>query len=135
MDQHIENNIRRIYSNHLDSTILDHFVNHLDGFFTTNRNVLLPVHIVSNYFSVFHVSHPTDIVLFAGTVDSNQQGQQFPILRLDLRNPNIHLANGFTFPYFKIHQQTNIVNVILCQETINSIPELLDSQLNWFTQQ
>ncbi len=135
MDQHVENNIRRIYSNHLEPAILDQFINHLDVFLNANRNVLLPIGVVGAYFRVFHISHPGDIVLFAGAIDSDDQGQQFPILRLDLRNPSIGLVSEFSFPYHKTEQQTNTINVKILPETINHISVLLDSQLTWFTQQ
>ncbi|MGA3288436.1 MAG: hypothetical protein ABSD46_13560 [Bacteroidota bacterium] len=141
MDQHTENNIRRIYTNHLESSILDQFISHLDSFFNTNRNILLPIKTIGaggnllNYFSVFHISHPEDIVLFAGAVDSDEHGRQFPILRLDSRNPNFALVARFTFPYRKTEQQSNTINMKLLPGTINFVPTLLESQLTWFTQQ
>ncbi len=135
MDQEAEMFIRRIYSNDLEISLLDQLINHLRNFFTGNNEVLEPIHLIGNYFSVFHVSHPTRIVLFAGAVDAKQQGERFPILRVDRNNESLQLMNGFTFPYYKDNQITNTENVILCKDTIDLIPRLLNSQLVWFTTQ
>jgi len=141
MDQTTEEHIRNIYTNHLVSDILNQFILHLDHFWHSHSNVLLPIKTVGingkalGYFDIFHIAQPTQIILLAGAIDSDEHRQRFPVIRIDIHNSSLHFVLPFTFPYGKTEQLSNTVNVKLCKDTINSVPALFESQLEWFTQQ
>jgi hypothetical protein len=135
-----EKDIRSIYSQSLEPTLLTQFIHHLDGFLSRHQDELRPISIpegdgrLRGHFSIFHNSNRSKC-LFAGAVDSDDYKEDFPILRLDSHNERVNLLDDrFKFPYRKTSQRSNDTNVILQKDTIRILPELLEAQLRWFIQ-
>jgi len=130
-----------IYSAHLDKSLIDKLIAQLDAFCDRNSRTILPIKTKGKngrtlkHFSVFHISRRRSPVLFAGAIEKRYKTQKYPVIRFDVRNPQLRAYTYHTFPYRKHKQLSNKVNLILCEETLASLPRILDSQLTWFTSQ
>ena len=137
MDQQTELNIRNIFNNYLNNLqLVDCLINHLDAF-CPKKSQILPIKFDNRitYFSVFHEQKKNPVV-FAGGIELDDNYERFPVIRFDKHNLALELVTGFTFDYRKKEEEDakyNTVCVKLRKETIDALPILFWSQLQWFS--
>jgi len=75
-------------------------------------------------------------LFFAGGIEKDENDEPFPHIRFDKHNLALGLVTGFTFDYWKKEREDakyNTVCVKLREETIDALPILFWSQLQWFS--
>ena len=142
MKMNLENDVdlKRIYGDSLNQQMINNLRVHLKTFLSDAEDILdsEPIRLKNYkrmYFSVFHRLRSNSPVLFAGGMDENRNDDNklFPVIRVDGHNIALRLVSGFTFDYSEEDQKTNKVCIKLREETINVVPFILWSQLQWFT--
>jgi hypothetical protein len=136
-----QQDIIRIYSQHLDRDLIAKLIAQLRVFYDRHPGAVHPIKTEGgsgrklNHFSVFHVSHPKSPVLFAGAIEKRNRTHPHPVIRLDKRGMELQQHLAHIFPYRKDRQLSNRVNLILSGTTIQSLSTILESQLSWYESQ
>jgi hypothetical protein len=125
----------------LNPILREKFIAHLEKFLHMHHRELRSLSsrdkngIRHRHFTISHVSrkHPG---IIAGAVEPNEMdGHRYPVVRLDDNNEVVKkLPREYQFRYTKEKegQKTSNVCIIICSETIDLIPALLEGQLKWF---